>query len=79
VRMGLLFSTTRANFDAVGRFHANVMARTFNGETIGEIDQIFKEPEFIAVNKKVAEIIGYKIPPSILRIANEVYDSIDHE
>ena len=79
VRMGLLFCTTKSSFDAVGRFHAEVMARAFNGEAIGEINQIFSEPDFIAMNKETAEIIGYKIPPSLLKIADKIYDRIDYE
>ena len=79
VQKGVLFSIRKSSFDAVGKYHATVMARTFNGETIGEISQIFTEPEFIAVNKKTAEIIGYKIPPSILKVADVIYDDIDYK
>ena len=79
VRMGVLFSTRNSSFDAVGRFHAEVMARAFNGEALGEINQIFTEPDFIAMNKETAEIIGYKIPPSLLKIADKIYDRIDYE
>ena len=79
VRMGLLLSTTKSSFDAVGLYYATVMARAFNGENLGDIDQIFKEPEFIAINKKTAEIIGYTIPPSILKVADEIYDNIENK
>ena len=61
----------------MGRFHAEVMARVFNGEKPRDIGQIFEDPKLIAVNTKVAQIIGYKIPDSILQIADVVYDQIE--
>ena len=77
VKKGILFSVSRGGFKAVGRFHAEVMARVFNGEKPRKIEQIFEDPKLIAVNTKVAQIIGYKIPDSILKIADIVYDKIE--
>ena len=77
VKKGILFSVSRGGFKAVGRFHAEVMARVFNGEKPRDIEQIFEDPKLIAVNTKVAQIIGYKIPDSILKIADIVYDKIE--
>jgi ABC-type uncharacterized transport system substrate-binding protein len=77
VKKGILFSVSRGGFKAVGRFHAEVMARVFNGEKPRAIDQIFEDPKLIAVNTKVAQMIGYQIPGSILHIADIVYDNID--
>jgi hypothetical protein len=53
------------------------MARVFNGEKPRDIEQIFEDPKLIAVNTKVAQIIGYQIPDSILKIADIVYDKIE--
>ena len=61
----------------MGRFHAEVMARGFNGEQPRRIPQIFEDPKLIAVNTKVAQAIGFKIPDSVMRIADVVYDSIE--
>jgi ABC-type uncharacterized transport system substrate-binding protein len=77
VKKGILFSVSRGGFRAVGRFHAEVMARVFNGEKPRDIEQIFEDPKLIAVNTKVAQIIGYQIPDSILKIADIVYDKIE--
>jgi ABC-type uncharacterized transport system substrate-binding protein len=77
VRKGILFSVSRGGFRAVGRFHAEVMARVFNGEKPRDIDQVFEDPKLIAINTKVAQMIGYKIPESILQIADIVYDQIE--
>jgi ABC-type uncharacterized transport system substrate-binding protein len=77
VQKGILFSVSRGGFKAVGRFHAEVMARVFNGEKPRDIEQIFEDPKLIAVNTKVAQMIGYQIPESILHIADIVYDKIE--
>lgn len=77
VKKGVLFSISRGGFKAVGRFHAEVMARIFHGEKPRSIGQIFEDPKLIAVNKETARRIGYHIPESILRIASEVYDKIE--
>jgi ABC-type uncharacterized transport system substrate-binding protein len=77
VKAGVLFSISRGGFKSVGKYHAEVMARVFNGETPRQIDQIFQDPKLIAVNMRVAERIGITIPDSILRIADDVYDTIE--
>ncbi len=77
VKKGILFSVSRGGFKPVGRFHAEVMARVFNGEKPRDIGQIFEDPKLIAVNIEVAQIIGYNIPGSILKIADIVYDKIE--
>jgi ABC-type uncharacterized transport system substrate-binding protein len=77
VKKGILFSVSRGGFKAVGRFHAEVMARVFNGEKPRDIEQVFEDPKLIAVNTKVAHMIGYEIPVSILHIADIVYDQIE--
>ena len=77
VKKGILFSISRGGFKAVGLFHAEVMARVFNGEKPRRIDQIFEDPKLIAVNTQTAKMIDFEIPPSILRIADEIYETIE--
>lgn len=79
VKIGVLFSISRGGFKAVGRYHAEVMARVFNGQKPRNINQIFEDPKLIAVNTKMAELIDFKIPNSILRIADEIYDTIEEK
>ncbi len=78
VKSGILFSISRGGFKAVGRFHAEVMARVFNGEKPRRISQIFEDPKMIAINTAVAKQIGFKIPASVRQIADMIYDGIDH-
>jgi ABC-type uncharacterized transport system substrate-binding protein len=77
VKKGLLFSISRGGFKAVGRYHAEVMAKVFNGRKPRSINQIFEDPKLIAINTRIAAKIGYHIPQSVLRIADEVYDTIE--
>jgi len=78
VKAGILFSIARGGFKAVGLYHAEVMARIFNGEKPGDINQIFEDPRLIAVNKKVAGMIEFDIPETILQITDETYDTIEN-
>ena len=77
VQRGVLLSISRGGFKAVGRFHAEVMARIFNGEKPRDIEQIYEDPKLVAINTAVARTIGYKIPDSVLRIAEVVYDKVE--
>jgi len=77
VKKGILFSISRGGFKAVGQFHAEVMARVFNGQKPRSINQLFEDPKLIAVNTRTAEMIDFKIPKSILRIADEIYETIE--
>jgi ABC-type uncharacterized transport system substrate-binding protein len=77
VKKGILFSISRGGFKAVGKYHAEVMAQVFNGQKPRHINQIFEDPKLIAVNIKTAELIDFKIPSGILRIADEIYDTIE--
>ena len=77
VKKGVLFSISRGGFKAVGRFHAEVMARVFRGQKPRSVNQLFEDPKLIAVNTRTAELIDFKIPKSILRIADEIYETIE--
>ncbi|MBN2123783.1 MAG: hypothetical protein JW821_05800 [Deltaproteobacteria bacterium] len=77
VRHGVLFSISRCDFKAVGRYHAEVIARIFNGARPRDLDQIFKDPKKIAVNLKTAERIRYIVPPAFMKVADEIYKVIE--
>ncbi len=77
VKKGVLFSIARGGFKAAGQYHAEVMASVFNGKKPRHINQIFEDPKLVAVNTKVAQLIDFNIPRSIMRIADEVYDTIE--
>ncbi len=76
VKHGALMSISHAGFKYVGRFHAETIARVFNGKKPGEIPQIFEAPTRIAINMETAKKIGFEPPDDMLEMADEVYTEI---
>lgn len=76
VQLGVLMSIAQAGFRYVGQFHADVIARILNGAKPGELSQLWQDPPKIAINLKVAEIIGYDPPVDILMASDEIYENI---
>lgn len=75
VERGVLLSLAQANVSYVGLFHAEVIARVFNGTTPRDLDQVWIDPAKIALNLATARIIGFDPPIDILLAADEVYQS----
>jgi ABC-type uncharacterized transport system substrate-binding protein len=73
VERGVLLSISRDNFLSVGKFHAKVMARIFNGARPRELNQIFLDPKTITLNINTAEAIGYIIPPAFLKVTDKIF------
>jgi len=76
VQQGALMSIAQAGFRYVGQFHADVIARILNGAKARSLNQRWQDPPKIALNIKVAEIIGYDPPVDILMAADEIYEDI---
>ncbi|NJL59433.1 MAG: ABC transporter substrate-binding protein, partial [Desulfobacteraceae bacterium] len=79
VRQGVLLSIATPNFKALGKFHAEVIAKIINGAKPRELDQVFELPAKIAFNAAEAMTIGLK--PDIFNLlsqtAEEVYKEIE--
>ena len=76
VKYGFLISTSTAGFKYVGEFHAETVAKVFNGAKPNQLDQLFEEPPKIAINLKTSEIIGFDPPLIILGAADEIFRKI---
>lgn len=76
VRNGFLVSISQAGFRYVGEFHAETIAKIFNGAKPNQLDQLFEEPPKIAINLKTAELIGFNPPVVLLGAADEIFDEI---
>lgn len=50
--------------------------KVLNGAKPRDIDQKWQDPPKIAINLKVAEIIGYDPPVDIMMAADEIYEQI---
>ena len=74
VRQGLLMSIAQADISHVGLFHAETIARIFNGARPRELSQLWVDPPKIALNLSTARRIGFDPPVDILLAADEVYE-----
>ncbi|MCK5312858.1 MAG: ABC transporter substrate-binding protein [Desulfobacteraceae bacterium] len=74
VKYGLLMSISQAEFKYVGLYHAETIAKIFNGAKPRQLGQFFEEPSQIAINLKTAENIGYDPPIDILSAADEIFE-----
>ncbi|WP_052507299.1 ABC transporter substrate binding protein [Desulfonatronovibrio magnus] len=76
VKHGALLSIAHADFAYVGFFHAETIARIFNGAKPGNLEQRWAAPPKIAINLRTAETIGFNPPFDVLAAADEIYDHI---
>ncbi|HDQ39826.1 MAG TPA: hypothetical protein ENN39_02190 [Desulfonatronum sp.] len=76
VKHGALLSIAQAGFAYVGRFHAETIAKIFNGAKPRDLTQKWNAPPKIAINLKTAENIGFDPPFDILAAADETYEQI---
>ena len=76
VKNGVLFSSTKVEYDAHGLFYARVIANLFNGRRLRDLNQVFEGPKSLAVNLRTADEIGFDVPSSIKRNADTVYHRI---
>lgn len=73
IKHGLLLSIAQAGFIYVGRFHAEIIAKVFNGAKPRDLDQVFDDPPKIAFNVAEAQLIGFDPPIELLVAADEIY------
>lgn len=75
VAKGILLSLAQADVSYVGQFHAETIARIFNGALPRNLNQLWIDPPKIALNLATARAIGFDPPVDILLAADEVYES----
>jgi len=76
VKHGALLSIARAGFKYIALFHAETIAKIFNGAKPRDLEQVFEDPPRIAINLKAAQTIGFDPTVEILGAADEVYEEI---
>ncbi len=76
VKLGVLLSIAQAEFVYVGKFHAEVMAKVFNGAKPRDLEQVYEDPSKIAINLAIAEVIDYFPAVDILGAADEIYQDL---
>lgn len=76
VQRGILLSVARQGFDDIGLWLTDVIAQIFHGTKPRDIGQVFEMPTEIVINMEVARRIGFEPPPSLLEVADHVYEDI---
>jgi ABC-type uncharacterized transport system substrate-binding protein len=79
VKAGLLMSLAETSSSLLGLFHAEAIARIFNGAKPRELNQILADPVKVALNLETARQIGFDPPVDILLAADEVYEIQESE
>ncbi len=74
VNKGVLMSFEITSYEPIGRFQAENIARIFNGCKPRDLEQFFKEPKGIIINKNTAQRIGYDVPPGLLKAADDIIE-----
>jgi len=72
VKQGVLMSIAQ-EFKYVGEFHAEIIAKIFNGAKPRDLTQEWSGPTKIAINLETAKKIGYDPPFDVLMAADEIY------
>ena len=75
VRHGALMGTVQ-NWRELGRFHAEIIARIFNGAKPRELPQTFAYKDRLAVNLKTAGQIGFQPDNGVLSQTDMVFTTI---
>ena len=76
VRQGVLMSIAQLDYLYVGRFHAETIARIFNGALPRALPQVWQAPARLALNLEAAERIGYDPAVDILIASDEIFPRI---
>lgn len=79
VKYGVLLSlaTASTSFKYAARFHAEAMAKIFNGAKPRDLEQVYESPPKIAINLVTAQTIEWDPPVDILGAADEIYQEIE--
>ena len=77
VKYGVLMSISQKGFKYAGEFHAEVIAKIFNGANPGDLNQLWNDPPKIAINLETAKIIGFNFPLSFFMTVDEIFDKIE--
>ena len=77
VKFGVLMSIAAAGFHDIGLWYAENMAKIFHGAKPRDLNQVFEDPDFIAINLETAARIGFDVPKSLLEVADKVYEEIE--
>ena len=79
VPRGVLFAMDYGDLSEIGVWYAEVIAQIFHGVLPREIDQVFQSDGQLVINAETARRIGYDLPESLFKAADEVFQTIEGE
>ncbi len=77
VRAGALLSISERSRDDIGLHLAKVAATILHGVSPAALPFVYEDPKAIAINRAIARRIGFAIPPSLLAVADSVYERVE--
>lgn len=75
-KLGVLMSLAQTDFDDVGMFEAKAVAEVLDGTKPRDVSQVFEGPLGLAINLKMAMLIGWNPPFEILAAVDEIHQQI---
>ena len=75
-RLGVLMSIAQSNFKAEGMASAQAIVKVMDGVKPRDISQIFTGPLGMAINLKMAMLIGWDPPLEVLVAVDQFYQEI---
>jgi len=77
VKAGVLLSLSLSSrHTAFGQFHAETIAKIFNGARPRDLPLQYEEPMRVSINIATARLIGFSPPPEIFAMADEIFYEI---
>lgn len=77
-RLGVLLSLAQASFDDVGAFEADAVAKVMAGAKPRDVSQVFEGPLGLAINLRMAMLIGWNPPFEVLAAVDEIHQQIQN-
>ncbi len=77
-RLGVLMSIAQSNFRAEGMASAQAIVKVLDGTKPRDITQIFAEPLSMAINLKMAMLIGWDPPLEVLIAVDQFYQDLSN-
>lgn len=74
--MGALLSISQTNTEEEGVFNAELMAAIIRGAKPRDLSQIFESSVSLAMNLRMATLIGWNPPLEILAAVDEFYQEM---
>ena len=71
---GMLMSMAAPQFDAVGLFHARIIASIFTGVSPRSLPMVFVDEPKIAINVGTAQAMGLNLPADVLAGADQLLE-----